>query len=65
MTFHTRDKVISCDECPEIIDVETPDFSAAIETAKKAGWRRFKGPDDEWADACQLCVAAFATRRKP
>jgi hypothetical protein len=64
MTFHTRDRAFSCDECPESIDVETSDFSAGLEIAKAAGWRRYKGPDNEWADACPVCVAKFAKRKR-
>jgi len=52
----------SCDECPESIETDEEDFAAAKAAIEKAGWRTFKGPGGEWAQACPVCVAEFAKR---
>jgi hypothetical protein len=55
--------VFSCDECPESIDTGEENFAAAKAAILAAGWRTFKGPDGEWAQACPVCVAEFAKKR--
>jgi hypothetical protein len=52
--------VIHCDSCPEHIETDHVDFTAALEAAKKVGWRAYKGPDGEWAHSCPACTADFA-----
>lgn len=59
MTYQ-QNGVFSCDECPETIETDEEDFAAAKAKIEAAGWRTFKGPDKQWAQACPVCVAEFA-----
>lgn len=63
MTYQ-QDGVFSCDECPETIDTDEADFNEAKAAIERAGWRTFKGPDKQWANACPVCVAEFAKRKR-
>lgn len=56
----TREKggsyVVHCDECPEVLETETSSkFDAQRLAVDHHGWRTYKGPDDEWAQACPAC----------
>jgi hypothetical protein len=55
-----RTFVAHCDECPESLDTDEDNFAAARVVIAEKGWRTFKGPDKEWANACPACVAVFA-----
>lgn len=55
---------VQCDESPDALG-PFASWRDAKEAADAAGWRTFKGPDDEWANACPACVAAFAKSFKP
>jgi len=59
-----RTFIASCDECPESFDTEQDNFAAARVTVAEKGWRTFRGPDKEWANACPACVQAFAQRSR-
>lgn len=61
---HTRLFVVTCDECPEHIETECDDWNEAKAAATAANWRTFKGPDQEWANACPVCVAEFAKSKR-
>ena len=69
MTYDNRDQTLSCDECPEQFELDhkerDPDdnFKRTMMESKAAGWRSFRGPDNEWAHACPSCVAAWAKRK--
>lgn len=54
---------IQCDECPEALG-GCASFEDARSTARDAGWSTFKGPDDEWANACPACVEKFAEGKR-
>ena len=56
--------VIYCDECPEDIETQRSNFDMARAMAAEAGWRTFKGPDGEWANACPACVLTFAHSKR-
>lgn len=56
--------VIYCDECPEDLETQHSNFDYARNMAADAGWRAFKGPDGEWANACPSCVQDFAKGKK-
>lgn len=62
MTYHRGDG-ISCDECPESFETSA-DFNEAKAEARAAGWRTFMGPDKKFADACPVCVAAWAEKQQ-
>ena len=64
MTFHQRDGAIQCDTCPETIETEDREFAEAKDFAFGKGWRRYKGPDDKWADSCPVCVVDFAKSKR-
>lgn len=53
-----------CDECPEHIETNESDFTAALERAKRHGWRGFVGPDKKYAHACPVCVADWKEKRR-
>lgn len=63
MTYQ-QNGVFSCDECPETIETGEDDFNEAKAAIARAGWRTFMGPDKQWANACPVCVAEFAKRKK-
>lgn len=63
MTFHPP-ATFSCDTCPEVLDTEVTDSRDAFKEMKRAGWRSYKGPDDEWAHACPLCTKQWAKEQK-
>lgn len=63
MTYQ-QNGVFSCDECPETIETDEEDFAAAKAKIEAAGWRTFRGPDKQWAQACPVCVAEFAKGRQ-
>jgi hypothetical protein len=52
-----------CDECPDVFETDTEDFSPAWASAKQAGWRSFK-IGTEWCHACPACVEKFSERQK-
>lgn len=64
MTYQ-QNGAFSCDECPESIETGEDDFNEAKALITAAGWRTFKGPDGEWAQACPVCVAEFAAKHRP
>jgi hypothetical protein len=59
-----RTFVVHCDECPESLDTDRDDHQRAVATIRYRGWRTFKGPDGEWANACPACVEHFARQQR-
>lgn len=56
--------VVHCDECPESLDTEADGYHRAVAVTRERGWRTFRGPDGEWANACPACVQKFATQQR-
>jgi hypothetical protein len=55
--------VFACDTCTQThFPANTPDFSPAIEAARKAGWRiERSGAHDNWQHTCPDCLAPPAS----
>lgn len=64
MTFLIDEDVacFTCDTCPEHIECTGcgRDFTTAKIFAQRAGWKTYKGPDQQWAHSCPVCVANWA-----
>lgn len=48
------DCVFECDGCTETLETHTGDFIAALNMAKREGWRTVKAGDD-WNHFCPRC----------
>lgn len=46
--------VVSCDSCPEILETDEEEFSAARTAMHTAGWKVSKG-GSEWEHTCPAC----------
>lgn len=57
-------QVIHCDTCPDHIETDHIDYTAALDFAKSQGWRAYMGPDKQWAHSCPDCTADFAKEKR-
>lgn len=46
---------VSCDYCPEVIDLDARDFSTAIDNMRGKGWKAAKDKSGAWEHACPGC----------
>jgi len=47
--------LVECDKCSEYFDVDSDDFSDAVDELKAWGWK-IRKEDDEWVHVCSSCV---------
>jgi predicted RNA-binding Zn-ribbon protein involved in translation (DUF1610 family) len=58
MTVHRIKDTIafSCDECPETIDTNEHDFTAAWDHARALGWRAQRNVEGQFEHECPNCA---------
>jgi hypothetical protein len=47
--------VVACDDCDEVMDLDTDDFTAAVQEIKDSGWTIVKGRHG-WEHYCPECA---------
>lgn len=46
---------VSCDFCPDGLELPATGFEAAVAALRDAGWRSVKARDGSWEHACPAC----------
>lgn len=46
--------VFTCDNCFDVLEPDSKDFSEAMEEFRNAGWKATR-TGDEWGHSCEVC----------